>query len=72
MRNLLAGCVLALGLTAGLQTTAAAVAPPSSAAIGSPSPSTPVASHKCGQGQYWVPSGYAKHGKYRAGHCAPR
>jgi hypothetical protein len=29
-------------------------------------------SHKCGKGQYWVPAGYAKHGKYRAGHCAPR
>jgi hypothetical protein len=31
----------------------------------------PVASHKCPKGQYWVPAGYAKHGKYRAGHCAP-
>jgi hypothetical protein len=29
-------------------------------------------SHKCGKGQYWVPAGYAKHGKYRAGHCAPK
>jgi hypothetical protein len=72
MRILLAGCVFALGLTAGLQTTVAAVSSPSSAAIGSPSSSVPVASHKCGKGQYWVPSGYAKHGKYREGHCAPK
>jgi hypothetical protein len=64
--------MLALGLTAGLQTTAAALSPPSSAAIGSPSRSVPIATHKCAKGQYWVPSGYAKHGKYRAGHCAPK
>lgn len=72
MRMLLAGCALAIGLSAGFHTTAAAFSPPSSAAIGSPSSSVAVASHKCGQGQYWVPSGYAKRGKYRAGHCAPR
>jgi hypothetical protein len=34
--------------------------------------SIPVASHNCGKGQRWVPAGYAKHGKYRAGHCAPK
>ena len=28
--------------------------------------------HKCPQGQRWVPAGYAKHGKYRVGHCSPR
>ena len=28
--------------------------------------------HKCPKGQYWVPAGYAKHGKYRAAHCAPK
>ena len=26
----------------------------------------------CPKGQRWVPAGYAKHGKYRAGHCAPK
>jgi hypothetical protein len=70
MRTLLAGCVLAVGLTAGLQ-AAAVTRLPDRAAIGALSQSVPVASHKCGQGQRWVPAGYAKHGKYRAGHCAP-
>lgn len=70
MRTLLAGCALALGLTIGFQASAATVRLPGAAAAGSPSQSVPVA-HKCGQGQRWVPAGYAKHGKYRAGHCAP-
>jgi hypothetical protein len=26
----------------------------------------------CGRGYRWVPPGYAKHGKYRLGHCAPK
>lgn len=30
----------------------------------------PVA-NRCPQGQHWVPAGYAKHGKYRVGHCSP-
>jgi hypothetical protein len=30
------------------------------------------AAQKCADGQRWVPAGYAKHGKYRAGHCAPK
>jgi len=34
--------------------------------------SMPAASHNCGTRQRWVPAGYAKHGKYRAGHCAPK
>jgi hypothetical protein len=72
MRILLAISMLALGLTAGLQTTAAALSPPSTAVIGAPSQSVPIATHKCAKGQYWVSSGYAKHGKYRAGHCAPK
>lgn len=71
MRTLLAVCALALGLTVGFQVPAAVVRLPGSAVIGSLPQSMPVASHKCGQGQRWVPAGYAKHGKYRAGHCAP-
>jgi len=25
---------------------------------------------RCGQGWHWIPAGYARHGKWRAGHCA--
>jgi hypothetical protein len=66
-----AGCAFALGLAACLQASAATVTLRGDAAIGSPSQNVFVASHKCGQGQRWVPAGYAKHGKYRPGHCAP-
>lgn len=34
--------------------------------------SVPAAAPNCGKGQRWVPAGYAKHGKYRPGHCAPK
>jgi hypothetical protein len=26
----------------------------------------------CPPGYYWEPDGYARHGKYRPAHCAPR
>jgi hypothetical protein len=33
----------------------------------------PAATHQwCRNGEYWVRGGYAKDGKYRAGHCAPK
>lgn len=71
MRAHLVGIIAALGLAAGLQ-SAAAVPSLQSAATSAPvMKSVPAASHKCGKGQRWVPAGYAKHGKYRAGHCAP-
>jgi hypothetical protein len=72
MRTSLLGCLVALGLAAGLQTAGAAPSLSSSAAAGFISRSLPIAHHKCGKGQYWVAAGYAKHGKYRAAHCAPR
>ncbi len=25
---------------------------------------------RCGEGGHWVPAGYAKHGKWRNGHCS--
>jgi hypothetical protein len=25
---------------------------------------------RCGHGWHWVPAGYAKHGKWRDGHCS--
>jgi hypothetical protein len=26
---------------------------------------------RCGQGWHYVPAGYARHGKWRDGHCSP-
>jgi hypothetical protein len=72
MRTFLGGFIVAIGLAAGLQTAVGAPSVPSSVTAGPLSRSVPAATHKCGKGQYWVPSGYAKKGKYRAGHCAPR
>ena len=72
MRTYLGGFIVAVGLAAGLQTGFGAPLMPSGVAAGPLSRSVPVAHHKCGKGQYWVPAGYAKHGKYRAAHCAPR
>jgi hypothetical protein len=70
MRALALGLLGALSLAVGFPAADATSGP-----IGAPTAtvtnSVPVASHKCGKGQYWVPAGYAKHGKYRAGHCAP-
>jgi hypothetical protein len=71
MRSLFLGMLVALGLTAGPST---ANAMPSEVVRTLPAPismSVPAASHNCGKGQHWVPAGYAKHGKYRGGHCAP-
>jgi len=72
MRALLLGSTVAFGLAAGFQAAGGAPSLPSSATAGPASRAVPAASPKCGKGQYWVPSGYAKHGKYRAGHCAPK
>jgi hypothetical protein len=30
------------------------------------------AHNACGPGYYWEPSSYARHGKFRVAHCAPR
>jgi hypothetical protein len=69
MRAFLLASIIVLGMAAGLQTTGAAPSLPSNP-NGAVSRNMPAASHQCGKGQRWVPSGYAKHGKYRVGHCA--
>jgi hypothetical protein len=71
MRTLLTASIVAIGLGVSLQSASSAPLLRSGVAAGAISKAIPVASHKCGQGQRWVPAGYAKHGKYRAGHCAP-
>ena len=74
MRAYLLGCAVALGLAVSIQTASALPSLPNGAAL-APTPTTPTAMlaahHHCGQGQRWVPAGYAEHGKYRAGHCSP-
>lgn len=52
--------------------TAAVAAPPflsRSAVV--PALSTVRTDARCGRGWHWVPPGYAKHGKWRDGHCSP-
>lgn len=70
MRILALGLLSALCFAMVLPSAGATPAGPSSALVAPAARSLPVA-HHCGQGQRWVPAGYAKHGKYRAGHCAP-
>jgi hypothetical protein len=71
MRGFMIGLVAVLGFIAGSQTAVAVPSLPSHSAVGLLSQSLPAATHNCGQGRHWVAAGYAKHGKYRAGHCAP-
>ena len=67
-------CILALlggiCLVAVLSAAGATPSAPSSAIIAPVSKIAPVA-HHCGRGRHWVSAGYAKHGKWRAAHCAP-
>ena len=59
-------------LSAILFLPAASAAPmPDRAGVAASSPIVQI-SHGCGPGYRWVRSGYAKHGKYRPGHCRPR
>jgi hypothetical protein len=71
MRAAALSLLAALGLTAGLSTADATISAPINAPEVTFTQTSPVAAHNCGKGQRWVPAGYAKHGKYRAGHCAP-
>jgi hypothetical protein len=61
-----------LCLAAGSQSTNGTPLPPSGSLLASASKAIPAAHPSCPKGQRWVPAGYAKHGKYRVGHCAPR
>jgi hypothetical protein len=72
MRSFALGLVATLALATGLQDAGATPSLPNSDPAAHVSQNLVLAKHNCGKGQYWVPSGYAKKGKYRAGHCAPR
>jgi hypothetical protein len=71
MRVYVLGFLGALGLAVSFQTAGATPLGLGSIVVAPVSKSVPAATHNCGKGQRWVPAGYAKHGKYRAGHCAP-
>jgi hypothetical protein len=72
MRSFALGLVAALALAAGLHDAGATPSLRNSDPATHVSQNFVLAKHHCGKGQYWVPAGYAKHGKYRAAHCAPR
>jgi hypothetical protein len=73
MRGFLLGLIGSLGLTVGLPAMAATPAGLVGVISAPISESLPVANHPwCRKGEFWVRSGYAKDGKYRAGHCAPK
>jgi hypothetical protein len=72
MRSFARGLVATLALAAALQDAGASPSLGNSDSAGHVSQSLVLVKHHCGKGQYWVPSGYAKHGKYRAAHCAPK
>ncbi len=72
MRGFALGLVATLALAAGLQDAAATPSLRNSDAAAHVSQSLMLVKHHCGNGHYWVPSGYAKKGKYQTGHCAPR
>ena len=72
MRSVALGLLSALSLAVAFSTAGATISGPVRTPTATVTTIVPVASHKCAKGQYWVPAGYAKHGKYRAGHCAPK
>jgi hypothetical protein len=72
MRSFALGLVATSALAAGLHDAGAAPSLRNTDPATHVSQNLVLAKHHCGNGQYWVPAGYAKHGKYRAAHCAPR
>jgi hypothetical protein len=72
MRIFFLGLLGAVGLVVGMPALAATPAGLVGVLPAPISGNLLTVSHKCAKGQYWVPAGYAKHGKYRAGHCAPK
>lgn len=67
MRAHMLGVISAISIVVTYQTanaTPSGIIPPSALT------SMLAASHKCPDGQRWVSAGYAKHGKWRPGHCA--
>jgi hypothetical protein len=73
MRGFLLGLIGALSLAVGLPAMAATPAGLVGVLPAPTSESLPAATHQwCRNGEHWVRGGYAKDGKYHAGHCAPK
>lgn len=72
MRSFALGLVAILGLAAGLQDAGATPSLRNSDSTTPVSQSLVLVKHHCGKGQHWVGAGYAQHGKYRVGRCAPK
>lgn len=72
MRSFAFGLVATLALAAGFQGAGATPSLRNSDPTAHVSQSLVLVKHHCGKGQRWVPAGYAEHGKYRVGHCAPK
>jgi hypothetical protein len=72
MRTLILAFAGMLCLAASSQSIYGTPLPPSGGLPPSASKAIPAAHPSCPKGQRWIPAGYAKHGKYRPGHCAPR
>ena len=73
MRGFLLGLIGAVSLAVGLSAMAATPAGLVGVLPAPTSESLPAATHHwCRNGEHWVRGGYAKDGKYRAGHCAPK
>jgi hypothetical protein len=73
MRILMLALLGAIGVAAASPTAGAAPLAAHAGNLLAPAlQATPAASHGCPKGHRWVPAGYAKHGKYRPGHCAPK
>ena len=70
MRALLSTVAVAVGVAA-VYSAATAGPPFPSAAMLAPAAKIVRVGARCGRGWHWVPPGYAKHGKWRDGHCAP-
>lgn len=58
-----------LGVVAAASVAGAAPSLPSRSAVAPAAAAVPIDT-RCGRGWHWVPAGYAKHAKWREGHCS--
>ena len=71
MARLRSAIVIFLGVVAASSAAAGAGPPLPRRAAAAPVAAIVPVDGRCGRGWHWVPAGYAKHGKWRDGHCSP-